>query len=819
MNNTERLSAIKQFFEYGEFQAYADAIPQGILAIDHEGLITFANQQARALFTLDDTVTPFTHYRDTLPESDLLILELIDDTLAHKREIYRQVTKNEQIYLVESKIVYHNKLFTGCIISLADITNLALKERQHELLYQISSALSGVTNISLVLRIALSQILKSMQITSANIMLYHPRTHALQIHFDTNKPLREQAPRSIQLGEGMAGRAALELKPYSAYDIATSDLFARKTDDDKGALLCVPIATKGKLLGVLNIRDDQPRYFSEVEVQFLRIIANEIAIAIENSRLYERMRRKIRLLARLSSISSLMIGKNIESRVHQLVKLAPELLEAEDCCVYLHAPGSYKLVLKYQKTVASPLALQVDLRKPSTVATVYNERKAVLLNEIESKEAIAEFAKYNPKSIISIPICAQDKVIGVITVFNKHTGGFTEEDRHLLTILAHRMSTKIENVQLLRKVESEKELLDKIIENISEGVAVLNRKQKIIIWNRHMEELTGLNSADAIHNPAYRIFFHKLNLKELTQYIYTAPIGTHILRKPRFCELELKSVDGDKKWISCIYSYILDQHGEVENMIILFRNMSKERELIEAKNEFVSMATHELRTPLTAIRGYLSMILQGDTGSITAQQKSYFMKAYASTERLSDLVEDLLEVVRIEENRLKLSPEVFLVNDAIEEITENLSQVAQAKHITLKWTGTVPIHVRADMNKTKEILENLIDNAIKYTRNKGLVTISLEKRERDVIISIKDNGVGIPAKHLATIFERFVRVPNSLSVKAGGTGLGLYIVKNLVEKQGGTIWVTSQVGKETTFHFTLPLARCESHTKTKAREE
>jgi signal transduction histidine kinase len=225
---------------------------------------------------------------------------------------------------------------------------------------------------------------------------------------------------------------------------------------------------------------------------------------------------------------------------------------------------------------------------------------------------------------------------------------------------------------------------------------------------------------------------------------------------------------------------------------------------MEAKNEFLSLTTHELRTPLTAIKGYLSMIIQGDAGEITPRQQLFFGKAMDATNRLVGLVEEILSVIRIEENRVTLHWQEFSLTDLISECVQEFRLPAEQKKITINYRST-PLSIWGDRVKTKQVLANLIENAIKYTRDKGTVDISYTKRRQNACISIRDTGVGIAPKHVATIFDKFVRIDNPLSVKAGGTGLGLYIVKNLVEKQGGRIWVESIPKKGTTFSLLMPL--------------
>lgn len=243
----------------------------------------------------------------------------------------------------------------------------------------------------------------------------------------------------------------------------------------------------------------------------------------------------------------------------------------------------------------------------------------------------------------------------------------------------------------------------------------------------------------------------------------------------------------------------------IASSIVNSRLLEKEKELAKLKDILISTATHELRTPLTATRGYLSMVLNGDTGVLNNEQTKYLRKSYDSAERLTLLVEDLLSTLRIDENKIVIEKSKFNILKIAKEAIENLSSKAIAKNISLSISKFSNIRIEADMIKTKQVIENIVDNAIKYSPNNSKVEIEIKKRKDDLILSVSDNGVGIKTNNPSSIFDRFQRINNKLSVKAGGTGLGLYIAKNYIEKQNGKIWFESEPNKGTRFFFSLPL--------------
>jgi signal transduction histidine kinase len=230
--------------------------------------------------------------------------------------------------------------------------------------------------------------------------------------------------------------------------------------------------------------------------------------------------------------------------------------------------------------------------------------------------------------------------------------------------------------------------------------------------------------------------------------------------------------------------------------------------LDKLKDEFISLAAHELRTPMTAIKSYLWMIMNKDATLDAEKKKLYMERVYSSTERLLTLVNDMLDVSRLESGRLKLTPLDFsLLPLSHEVVDEFAAKIVERKQTLSVVDSTVP-SVLADRDKIHEVLLNLIGNAIKYTPEGGTIKVSFKENNGMVETAITDTGKGISKEDLERLFQKFGRLDNRLvSVgEAGGTGLGLYICKQLVELSGGKIWVTSEVDKGSVFSFSLPIA-------------
>jgi signal transduction histidine kinase len=245
---------------------------------------------------------------------------------------------------------------------------------------------------------------------------------------------------------------------------------------------------------------------------------------------------------------------------------------------------------------------------------------------------------------------------------------------------------------------------------------------------------------------------------------------------------------------------------ELEELGGAFNKMTKGlRRLEELREEFVFVAAHELRSPVTVIKGYASMILGGDAGPIKKQVRDYLKEIDRANQRLLQLVEDLLEVARSEAGRLNIEVERVDVSKPVGEAVAELVQLAREKSISLDYQKPANLPAaRADERRIKEIMVNLVNNAIKYTRQGGSVKVFHEVKGQELITHVQDNGLGIAKEAQDKIFEKFYRVQTKETSDIQGTGLGLFIVKQLVEKMKGRIWFVSEKDKGSTFSFSLP---------------
>lgn len=227
----------------------------------------------------------------------------------------------------------------------------------------------------------------------------------------------------------------------------------------------------------------------------------------------------------------------------------------------------------------------------------------------------------------------------------------------------------------------------------------------------------------------------------------------------------------------------------------------------KTKIELISLTAHQLRTPLSGIKWTLQMFLDGDLGKITQEQRGFLEKIYSANERMIFLINDILNVTKIEEGKYLFNPALVDFEETVYFIINSYKEEIERRKINFEFKkskNSLPL-VFLDVEKIKLAIQNLLDNALRYTSAQGKVIISLNYAKKKIEFSIKDTGIGIPKEQQSKVFTKFFRASNVMKIKTEGSGLGLFIVKNIIEAHGGKIWFNSEENKGTSFHFTLPV--------------
>lgn len=362
--------------------------------------------------------------------------------------------------------------------------------------------------------------------------------------------------------------------------------------------------------------------------------------------------------------------------------------------------------------------------------------------------------------------------------------------------------------QLQRRGEQlvqEKELLSVTLSSMSDGVVAVNDKKQIVLFNEVAENLTGRKAKDV----AGRSIDEILTLvDERTKKAVENPVDKAMRSRKREKGGEydcLIAKNGCLKGVDVTASPIYKNDGTMLGVVMVLRDVEQQREIDRMKSDFVSSVTHELRTPLTSIKAYTATILRDP--NMTEQTRGEFLSIIdEESNRLSKLIEGLLEISRIEAGNVEKADCEFVdITEVIRKTLPYLQPLADKKDILLK--AELPADaakLRCDKTRIQSVITNLLDNAIKFTPERGRVCISVRQRNEELVISVSDSGMGIPKESLTKIFNRFYRVHRP-GRQIPGTGLGLAIIKKIVTMHGGRIGVESEIDKGTTFTVYLPL--------------
>ena len=368
----------------------------------------------------------------------------------------------------------------------------------------------------------------------------------------------------------------------------------------------------------------------------------------------------------------------------------------------------------------------------------------------------------------------------------------------------------------VKELEKSRIVLQKLLRDVEEGrrrIEEERNRTKIIIDN-FTDSLLFLDNYNRISliNPAARGVFNVTDKEVVNKDIFSLKtvdrfdslVALLKRAKGKIFRVEIKIANR----VFEVTAIDVKKEEEVVGRLLILHDITKEKLIEQMKTEFVSVAAHQLRTPLSAVKWSLSLFLQGEIGKLTEEQRDIMDKTYKANERMIKLVNDLLNVARIEEGRFVYQPKVVDFVELVQSVFDSLKKLAAKKEIEFEFIKPKfkrNLIVKVDVEKITLALKNLMENAIFYTKNKGKVRVSVVKKGKEIEFSVQDNGVGIPKSQQKRIFNKFFRGANVVRMQTQGTGLGLFITKNIIEAHKGKIWFQSKEGKGTTFFFTLPL--------------
>jgi len=726
-------------------------------------------------------------------------------------------------------------------------------------LNQIGRAISSTLDLDTLLGIVYEQVSRVMDAANFYIAFYDAEREAVDFRFYVEEGKVSHVCRFRPVEKELTGYVIQHRQPL----LLSGDVERRLrelgiTADGRvpRSWLGVPMLVGQETLGVIAVQSYQvENAYDEDHLNLLSTIAAQAGVAIRNARFFEeieqlaqeleqRVEERTRELARANEELTLE-----RDRVNTLYRITRELAASLDLDRILNrtlslvggAVGANRGSLLLLDSETGALVYRAAMGRVPPLPrggriTRYRAGVGLAGWVLEHREpAIVPDVRQDPRwwsdgkdpardrrAALAVPIISGEKVLGVLLLYHSQIGYFTEDHLQLVMAAATQVATAINNAELYRLVRESAERLQNmlraqqleaaksqaILEGVADGVVVTDAQGKIILFNAAAERILGIPRDQVIGRPMAELsgLFGQAGASWAASVEGWTATSAAEARQRHFLEERLEFEDR----VVSVHLAPVTMKDEFVGTVSVFRDITKEVEVDRMKSEFVSTASHELRTPMTSIKGYADLLLMGAMGPLTEGQEHFLGIIKSNVDRLVMLVNDLLDLSRIETGRMELKLQPLHLGRVVSDVVASIQGLSSRKKLNLQVQiePDLPV-VRGDYQRLVQVVTNLVDNACRYTPDGGEVTVSVYTIDGAVQVDVTDTGIGISPEDQEKIFDRFFRADHPLVRDTRGTGLGLPIVKSLVEMHGGRVWVKSEPGKGSTFSFTIPLSRLD----------
>jgi PAS domain S-box-containing protein len=668
--------------------------------------------------------------------------------------------------------------------------------------YLISSVLGQPLSLEGTLRAVAQAAREALGGDFAAVLMPRGRQLQLASADELPDPLAEALAEGLPTSETALYRAAAGRRMLAAPRAAEDGRFEpglRTLAEKAGfsSLLAIPVQAPGEDesagLVIVFFRDE--RRFTDDDLELARQLASAARGALERSGLFEQERRARALAQQLTRTGTLLAsGLDPAAVLDEVVQQAPSLVGAEACVI--RVLEDHELVVSAAEGEGTE-----DLFAARTPMDDWLSGDVVRTRAPVAVEDTAEDGQLTGsdpllalgyRAFLGVPLAAAEGALhGVLAVYAHRPRVWREEEIEALLALAGNASAALSNAELYQRVALEKEQSDAILSNIADGIVAVDREGRVVLWNSAAERITAVPTSEALGRTPQEVLGRNLSSDG-------APAGDRLVSLLR---------GGEDVWLSLSEAIMRDPAGAVAGRIYAFRDISAEHEVERMKTDFVATVSQELRRPLTSIYGFAETLLRRDVLFGEEERQTFLGYIASESERLTTIVDALLSVARLDAGDLQVSLEPTDVASVVSEVVSTVEQAGADGHSFVVDLPQEPLEAEADAEKLREVLAQLIDNAVRYSPDGGTVTVAARRRSDAVEVCVADEGVGIPQTEQQRIFRKFYRAAagGGRSGSAGGTGLGLFIVEGLVTAMGGRIWVESSEGRGASFRFELPL--------------
>ncbi len=654
----------------------------------------------------------------------------------------------------------------------------------------------------------------------------------------------------VKLGQGLSSQVIQTGEPVLILTQGDAKKSGGITFGEKGvphSILAVPMKLGDHDLGMLSAQSYQPNVYDEADKQILGTLANQAIVAIQNGRHFaetqrltqELEQRVVERTAELESekantetllriLTEVSASLDLDRALGRTLALLNEAVGAEQGTIMLlHAEDNslhYRAGYGYLSELASSTDSRFKLKVGEGLAGwSVKTRDTALIEDLhkDNRWVRTPSTANEHRSSIVTPLMVGEDAIGVLMVFHRKVGFFENERLGMVKAIASQVAIAINNAHLyelirdqaerlgtmLRKELEEASRSQAILESVADGVVVTDQENNVTFMNSSAEEILGIIVEDIKDNSLS--LFENIFDRENSNWMQTITEWSTNLDAYEPGDTYAEQLELENGRIALVHLAPVNFQNDFLGTVSIFRDITHEVEVDKLKSEFVATVSHELRTPMTSIRGYVDVLLMGAAGALNENQEHFLKIVKSNTERLNILVNDLLDVSRIESGQITLSHQSLDLRNLTEDILADSLRRSQEENKSISFSidapKTLPL-VYGDMERIRQVIGNLLENAYRYTPENGQVIVHLQAvNGSEVRVDVQDSGVGVAKKDQEKIFDRFYRGEDPLVLAAPGTGLGLSIVKQLVEMHDGRIWMESEgKGKGSTFSFTLP---------------
>jgi GAF domain-containing protein/ActR/RegA family two-component response regulator/two-component sensor histidine kinase len=709
--------------------------------------------------------------------------------------------------------VAHLELFCQQLATSVNNARLYGETRQRErdatLLLEVTRKLSATLELDAVLDLVADGTIEALGCAAAGFYRWDASRGGLVFVRGRNHSESFPRPLLMRAGEGITGRAYAERRPAWTNDrladptlaYAAENAAAMQREDAPRAYLAVPIMIRDEVFGVLGGSYFAPHSFTEREVNLLSSLAAQGAVAIENARLYSATQQNLAGAALLNAAArTLHRTLDVKRLLPDAAGTLGQTFGASRVGIVLFAePGGGR-----GETIAWGDWPHEAVR---ALAEPLRRREAPLLvPDPAARPDLPGAGRLEPGGgLAGFPVRGRSRVLGGLLLQFAGPRGLTEAETRLLAAYADQLAMALDNATLFENAENQKTQLEQVFASTSDGFLVLDLDRGVVALNQRGGDLLGVAPHAVIGQPFARL------VETLGRAVDWESAGgpgltAALARAGEAAAGDLELTGPERRTLRWMVTPTRDLLGGVVGVTVTLRDVTREREIDRMKTEFVSTVSHELRTPLASIKGSLHLLLSDEHLALDETQRHLVDISLKNTDRLIRLINNILDVSKMEAGHIHLDLEMHRPADFIELAVDGIRGFAESRRISIEAQVEDDLPpARVDFDRMVQVVTNLLSNAIKFSPERERVTVGARRTGAEVEIWVSDHGPGIAPEDVGRLFRKFQQLDGSNVRAVGGTGLGLAICRGIVEEHGGRISVDSRPGAGATFTVRLPV--------------